>query len=129
MTGKPFKAPGKPKEFVAQKFDSFKIVKLGDYKFQKGSGRSICLEAAKDGMLVGTWVKKCCELGFEPRFPVNCIQKLMTTSNPGWGFSEKNADGLTYDEVLHSRSEDSAKAKKAKPKPKRSRKVSAEATV
>lgn len=109
-----FRPPEKSVEWKPTKYDGFKLVKLGDYRLQKGSGRSQCFELAKDGQLISTWTKKCAEIGYESKFAVNCIQKLMTTKAPAWGFSEKNQDGLTYDEVLHSRSEDRAKEKKAK---------------
>lgn len=112
---KRFKAPAKKAvEWKPTKYDGFKLVKKGDYRFQKGSGRAQCLELAKDGMLVGTWTKKCAEIGFESVFPVNCIQKLMTTKEPGWAFSDKNDKGMTVKEVTASRSEEGAKAKKEK---------------
>ena len=115
-----FRPPAKSVEWKPTKYDGFKLVKLGEYRQQKGSGRSQCFELAKDGMLVSTWTKKCAELGYESIFPVNCVQKLMTTKAPAWGFSEKNQDGLTYDEVLHSLSEGKAKEKKAKKEAKAS---------
>lgn len=124
-----FRAPEKSVEWKPSKYDGFKLVKTGDYRQQKGSGRSQCFELAKDGMLIGTWTKKCADLGYESKFPVNCLQKLLTTKAPSWTFSEKNNDGLTYDEVLHSRSEDNAKAKKEKkaaPKKRKSKKEAAE---
>jgi hypothetical protein len=124
MTTKPFRQPDKhAQEWRATKYDSFKLVKLGEYKMQKGSGRSQCFELAKDGMIVATWTKKCAEAGFDVLFPINCVQKLLTTEHPGWGFSDKNAEGLSYKEVLGSRTEAKAKEKKAKKdKPKRVRK-------
>lgn len=129
-----YRAPQKSVEWTPTKYDGFKLVKNGEYRQQKGSGRSQCFELAKDGMLIGTWTKKCAEIGFESKFPVNCLQKLLMAKAPAWTFSEKNQDGLTYDEVLHSRSEDRAKEKKekaAKPKTKKrkSKKEAEEATA
>jgi len=115
MTTKPFRQPDKKaQEWRTTKYDGFKLVKLGEYKLQKDSGRSQCFELAKDGMMISTWTKKCAEAGFDVIFPINCVQKLMTTDKPGWGFSDKNSDGLSYKEVLGSRSTDKAKAKKEK---------------
>jgi hypothetical protein len=114
---------GKAVPWVPSKFDSFKLVKKGEYRSQKGSARSQVMELAKDGMLVGTWTKKCAEIGETSQFATNCIQKLMTTKAPGWTFSDKNAEGLTYEAVKSSRtlekaaSKEKAKAvKKAAPK-------------
>jgi len=111
---KRYRMPEKSVEWKATKYDTFKLVKLGEYRQQKGSARSECFAMAKDGMTVATWTKKCAEAGFDAVFAVNCVQKLMGAKEPGWGFSEKNADNLTYEEVKGSRSEANAKAKKDK---------------
>jgi len=102
----------KPIDWYTTKYDGFKLVRQGDYKHQKGSGRSACFELAKDGMIVATWTKKCAEAGYEPIFAVNCVQKLSKAKEPGWVFSETNNEGLTYAEVLGSRTLESAKEKK-----------------
>lgn len=110
---KRYRRTGKQIEWAAGKYDTFKLVKKGEYRLQKGSGRSEALALAKDGMLVGTWTKKCAEIGLEPTFCTNSIQKLMTTKAPAWVFSDKNSEGLTYDEVRGSRTLTKAKEKKS----------------
>jgi hypothetical protein len=102
---------GKAVEWKATKFDSFKLVKKGEYRSQTGSARSLAMELAKDGMIVSTWTKKCAEIGIDSNFATNSIQKLMTTKAPGWVFSDKNAEGLTYEAVKGSRSPEKAAAK------------------
>lgn len=137
---KGFHRTGKAVEWYETKYDNFKLVKSGDYRMQKGSGRSEALALAKDGMIVATWTRKCADIGLTPTFAVNSIQKLMNTKAPGWTFSPKNSDGLSIDEVKGSRakSEKAVKdkvekkrakeAKKdAKPAPKRVRKPKAQA--
>lgn len=118
-----FHKTGKPTEWYPTKYDTFKLVYHGHYKHQAGSGRSAALELAKDGMLVGTWTKKCAEIGLTPTFAIGSIQKLMTTADPGWTFSEKNADGLTVKEVTGSRSTERAKEKKVKKVEKEAKKA------
>jgi hypothetical protein len=103
--GKPFRMPTKTAaEWVPTKYDSFKLVMSGDYKHQKGSGRSACFELAKHDMLIGTWTKKCAEYGFAPKFALGCLIKLRNADKPGWSFSKTNAEGKSYMEVLAQRS-------------------------
>lgn len=120
---KRYRQPDRKVEWKPTKYDTFKLVKLGDYRLQKGSARSECFALAKDGMTVATWTKKCAEIGYDSIFVVNCVQKLMGAKEPGWGFSEKNADGLDYETVKGSRSVDKAKEKVAKKAAKESKKA------
>lgn len=123
---KRYRRTGKPIDWYETKYDGFKLVKAGEYRMQKGSGRSEALALAKDGMIVATWTRKCAEIGIEPIFAVNSIQKLMTTKTPGWVFSKTNADGLTIDEVKGSRAKDE-KGAKAKVEKKRAKKAKKDA--
>ena len=123
---KRYRKPEKNVEWYATKYDTFKLVNANDYRLQKGSARSECFALAKDGMLVSTWTKKCVEIGHNPTFAVNCVQKLYGAKEPGWTFSEKNAEGLTYEQVKGSRTTDNAKKKvekkaKKESKPKKKR--------
>lgn len=124
---KRYRQTGKPIDPTPTKYDTFKLVKLGEYKMQRGSGRSEAFALAKDGQLIGTWTKKCAEIGIDSIFAVNCIQKLMTTKNPGWGFSDKNADGLTYEEVKGSRKDPKEKKAKVEKKAAKAAKKAAKA--
>jgi hypothetical protein len=123
---KRYRMPASGVEWKPTKYDSFKLVKFGEYRQQKGSARAEVFALAKDGMIVSTWTKKCADVGFDAVFAVNCIQKLMGAKEPGWGFSPTNSEGLDYETVKGSRSVAKAKekiekkavkaAKKAEPK-------------
>lgn len=102
---------GKPVEHKPTKYDGFKLVKTEHpYRHQKGSGRSRCFELASDGMLIGTWTKKCAEEGFDSSFVVGSLIKLSGTEKPGWIFSEKNDKGQTLDDIKKVRQVDPKKA-------------------
>lgn len=105
------KSDGTVVEHKATKYDGFKLVKTEHpYRHQKGSGRSRCFELAQDGMLIGTWTKKCAEEGYDSRFVVGSLIKLAGTANPGWVFSETDNKGQTLADVKKVRDVDPAKA-------------------
>lgn len=130
------KGAASPVAHVATKWDEFKLEKTEhSYKCQKGSGRQVCFDQARDGMTVKDWAKKCAEIGFDSRFVTGSLMKLQGAKSPGWKISEKNADGKTVEEVKKQRDEDPEKAKareekaaaKAKAKQEREEKKAAKA--
>jgi hypothetical protein len=99
----------KAKDSVAHnksKYDGFKVVKTEHaYKHQKGSGRSVCFEHAKNGMLIGEWTKVCASKGYDSNFVIGSLVKLQGAAQPGWAISEKDANGRTFLEVKKLREE------------------------
>ncbi len=98
------------------KYDGFKLVNTGKpYRCQKGSGRMAVFGVAKDGMLIGTWTKKCAEQGasngrfYESRFVIGSLDKLSRADYAGWTFSPKNDKGKTLEEVRKIRDVDPSK--------------------
>ena len=110
------KGSDKPVPHKTSKYDGFKIVNTGKpYRCQKGSGRMAVFAVAKDGMLIGTWTKKCAEQGasngryYESRFVIGSLDKLSRADYAGWTFSAKNDKGKTLEEVRKIRDIDPSK--------------------
>lgn len=107
------KGSDKPIPHRKSKYDGFKLVNTGKpYRHQKGSGRAACFEVAKDGMLIGTWTKKCAEQGaangkyYDSKFVVGSLDKLSRAAYAAWTFSEKDDKGKTIEEVRKIREVD-----------------------
>ena len=105
-----------PVPHKTSKYDGFKLVNTGKpYRCQKGSGRMAVFGVAKDGMLIGTWTKKCAEQGasngrfYESRFVIGSLDKLSRADYAGWTFSPKNDKGKTLEEVRKIRDVDPSK--------------------
>jgi len=111
------------------KFDDCTLAATGKpYKFQKGSGRSMVIALAVDGMPLGTLAAMAGKLGFTSDFAVDCAWKQHTTADGAWKVeppsgmtmaevkARKNVYILTpeQEQAAKDREDDKAKAKSAR---------------
>ena len=96
------KAAGGPVPVYATKLDGGKLIATGKpYKPQEKSGRAAIIAMARDGILIGTLIKKAADAGYHPTFTKNALIKHCSTDNAAYKFQPPS--GQTLEEWLGSR--------------------------